>query len=164
MYVFSILTDINDLNLPKTCTTDFPDSDDLLNFKLIIMPDEGFYKGGRFVFNFKVSAYSTTNIIQLLHIRVHLLHFFNNIHYYLYLGWTELSAWTTESEMRNIGLSPEHRPRRQRLLEYFAWRLEACFSYKCNCLWLTIFVPGKCCSLCETSTPTHTLNHLHCCF
>lgn len=51
------LTDINDLNLPKTCTTDFPDSDDLLNFKLIIMPDEGFYKGGRFVFNFKVRTH-----------------------------------------------------------------------------------------------------------
>lgn len=48
-------TDINDLNLPKTCNTDFPDLDDLLNFKLIICPDEGFYKGGRFVFNFKVN-------------------------------------------------------------------------------------------------------------
>lgn len=50
------LSDINDLNLPKTCNTVFPDPDDLLNFKLIICPDEGFYKGGKFAFNFKVSA------------------------------------------------------------------------------------------------------------
>jgi len=49
-----IQKDINELNLPKTCATQFPDPDDLLNFKLIICPDEGFYKGGRFVFNFKV--------------------------------------------------------------------------------------------------------------
>lgn len=33
---------------------EFPDPDDLLNFKLIICPDEGFYKDGRFVFTFKV--------------------------------------------------------------------------------------------------------------
>ena len=44
------------MNLPKTCSTDFPDPDDLLNFKLVICPDEGFYKNGRFVFNFKVGA------------------------------------------------------------------------------------------------------------
>lgn len=53
-FVQNIL-DINDLNLPKTCTTEFPDPDDLLSFKLIICPDEGFYKGGRFKFSFKVS-------------------------------------------------------------------------------------------------------------
>lgn len=56
IFIFIELLDINDLNLPKTCTTDFPDPDDLLNFKLNICPDEGFYKGGRFVFNFKVCA------------------------------------------------------------------------------------------------------------
>jgi len=49
-----ITKDINELNLPKTCQTEFPDPDDLLNFKLIICPDEGYYKGGRFVFSFKV--------------------------------------------------------------------------------------------------------------
>ena len=32
--------DIAELNLPKTCQLDFPDPDDLLNFKLIICPDE----------------------------------------------------------------------------------------------------------------------------
>ncbi|WAR01871.1 UBC12-like protein [Mya arenaria] len=49
-----IQKDINELNLPKTCQVDFPDPDDLLTFKLVICPDEGFYRGGRFVFNFKV--------------------------------------------------------------------------------------------------------------
>ncbi|XP_016430769.1 NEDD8-conjugating enzyme Ubc12-like [Sinocyclocheilus rhinocerous] len=49
-----IQKDINELNLPKTCEMVFPDQDDLLSFKLIISPDEGFYKGGKFVFSFKV--------------------------------------------------------------------------------------------------------------
>jgi hypothetical protein len=34
------VSDINELNLPKTCNTEFPDPDDLLTFKLIICPDE----------------------------------------------------------------------------------------------------------------------------
>ncbi|KAK6466765.1 NEDD8-conjugating enzyme Ubc12 [Huso huso] len=46
--------DINELNLPKTCEIVFSNQDDLLNFKLVISPDEGFYKGGKFVFSFKV--------------------------------------------------------------------------------------------------------------
>lgn len=49
-----ITKDINELNLPKTCQMEFPDPDDLLNFKLIISPDEGFYRGGKFSFSFKV--------------------------------------------------------------------------------------------------------------
>jgi ubiquitin-conjugating enzyme E2 M len=53
--IFSRTSDINELNLPRTCITDFPDPNDLLNFKMIICPDEGYYKGGRFVFNFKVN-------------------------------------------------------------------------------------------------------------
>lgn len=32
--------DIAELNLPKTCQLEFPDPDDLLNFKLVISPDE----------------------------------------------------------------------------------------------------------------------------
>lgn len=32
--------DMNELTLPQTCKLDFPDKDDLLNFKLIICPDE----------------------------------------------------------------------------------------------------------------------------
>ena len=39
---FCTLQDLNELELPKTCKTEFPDIDDLLNFKLIIYPDEVF--------------------------------------------------------------------------------------------------------------------------
>jgi len=46
--------DLAELQLPKTCTTEFPDPDDLLTFKLTIQPDEGFYRNGRFIFSFKV--------------------------------------------------------------------------------------------------------------
>merc|ERR1712156_23777 len=49
-----ITKDINELELPKTCRTEFPDPDDLLNFRLIIAPDEGFYRNGRFSFNFEI--------------------------------------------------------------------------------------------------------------
>ena len=51
-----ITKDVNELSLPKTCQMDFPDPDNLLDFKLIISPDEGFYRGGRFVFTFHVGA------------------------------------------------------------------------------------------------------------
>ncbi|KAH6940514.1 hypothetical protein HPB50_000535 [Hyalomma asiaticum] len=50
-----ITKDIDELNLPKTCQMEFPDPDDLMNFKLVICPDEGFYRDGRFVFSFRVS-------------------------------------------------------------------------------------------------------------
>ncbi|KAI8929921.1 ubiquitin-conjugating enzyme/RWD-like protein [Entophlyctis helioformis] len=49
--------DLNDMDsLPSTMTLTFPNPNDLFNFKLTIKPDEGFYKGGVFVFNFKVNA------------------------------------------------------------------------------------------------------------
>jgi len=32
--------DLSELSLPKSCSTEFPDPDDLLNFKLTIQPDE----------------------------------------------------------------------------------------------------------------------------
>jgi len=51
-----VMKDLNELILPKTCSTKFPDPDDLLNFKLLISPDEGYYKGGQFAFTFKVGA------------------------------------------------------------------------------------------------------------
>jgi len=51
-----ITKDINELELPKTCKTVFPDPDDLLSFKLIIYPDEGFYRNGEFNFSFKIGA------------------------------------------------------------------------------------------------------------
>ena len=37
---YCVFQDLNELELPKTCKTEFPDVDDLLNFKLIIYPDE----------------------------------------------------------------------------------------------------------------------------
>jgi len=46
--------DIAELSLPPTCKLEFSDPDDLLNFRLIISPDEGFYRHGKFVFNFKI--------------------------------------------------------------------------------------------------------------
>jgi len=51
-----ITKDINELELPKTCKTEFPDPDDLLSFKLIIYPDEGFYRNGQFTFSFKIGS------------------------------------------------------------------------------------------------------------
>ena len=41
--------------LGKTMKTSFPNPDDLLNFVLMIDPDEGMYKGGSFHFNFAVN-------------------------------------------------------------------------------------------------------------
>ena len=49
-----ITKDLTELELPKTCNTDFPDPDDFLHFRLLIAPDEGFYRGGRFIFNFNI--------------------------------------------------------------------------------------------------------------
>uniref|UniRef100_H2ZJI1 NEDD8-conjugating enzyme UBC12 n=1 Tax=Ciona savignyi TaxID=51511 RepID=H2ZJI1_CIOSA len=46
--------DLNELQLPKTCKTEFPDPNNLLKFKLIISPDEGYYVGGVFTFSFTV--------------------------------------------------------------------------------------------------------------
>ena len=51
-----VVKDFSDLNLPSTCRTFFPNKDDLLNFKLIISPDDGYYRGGEFSFTFKVSS------------------------------------------------------------------------------------------------------------
>merc|ERR1712176_707549 len=50
-----ITKDINELDLPSSCKTVFSDESNLLIFKLIICPDQGFYRGGKFVFNFNVT-------------------------------------------------------------------------------------------------------------
>ena len=51
------MPDLSDMEqLPSTMTLEFPDPNDVFNFGLIIRPDEGFYKGGKFTFTFKVSA------------------------------------------------------------------------------------------------------------
>ena len=40
--------------LPKTCQLQFVDVDDLRGFKVVISPDEGYWKGGRFVFELTI--------------------------------------------------------------------------------------------------------------
>ena len=50
-----VTKDINELDLPSTCKTEFEDPNNLLNFKLVICPDQGFYRGGKFLFKFNVS-------------------------------------------------------------------------------------------------------------
>jgi ubiquitin-protein ligase len=47
--------DLAELEPSRTWKTEFPDPDDILNFTLTIDPDEGMYKGGRFVFTFAVN-------------------------------------------------------------------------------------------------------------
>lgn len=51
-----VTKDISELELPKTCRTEFIDPDNFLDFQLHIMPDEGLYKGGKFSFSFKIGA------------------------------------------------------------------------------------------------------------
>jgi len=47
--------DITELDLPSTMKTDFPNPEDLLNFMLVITPDEGMYKGASFKFSFNIN-------------------------------------------------------------------------------------------------------------
>ncbi|KTW29452.1 NEDD8-conjugating protein UBC12 [Pneumocystis jirovecii RU7] len=48
--------DITELLLPETMKIEFPNPNDLLNFYLIISPDEGFYKNGSFRFKFNIDT------------------------------------------------------------------------------------------------------------
>merc|ERR1712070_453662 len=48
---------MSELKLEKGMKIDFPNGkEDLMNFKVTVSPDEGIYRGGRFVFDFKVPA------------------------------------------------------------------------------------------------------------
>lgn len=51
------MADLQELEgtLGKTMRTNFPDPDDILNFELIIEPDEGMYKSGSFRFAFVIA-------------------------------------------------------------------------------------------------------------
>lgn len=42
--------------IQMTVGKDASGKDDIMNFKVIISPDDGLYRGGRFVFDFKVAA------------------------------------------------------------------------------------------------------------
>lgn len=46
--------DLSDLSLPSTMELSYPDPEDIMNFLVIITPDEGMYRGGRFRFSFAV--------------------------------------------------------------------------------------------------------------
>ena len=49
--------DISELTLAKTMAIAFPDgADKMLHFVITIKPDEGYYRGGKFVFDFNVPA------------------------------------------------------------------------------------------------------------
>lgn len=48
--------DLTELDLPETMRTEFPDPNDILNFTLVITPDEGMYKGGAFQFSFSINT------------------------------------------------------------------------------------------------------------
>ncbi|KAH6923286.1 hypothetical protein HPB50_026187 [Hyalomma asiaticum] len=50
-----VVTDLYELHLSTTCELVFPDPDDLMSFRLIVCPAEGFYRNGRFVFAIHVS-------------------------------------------------------------------------------------------------------------
>lgn len=47
--------DLSELSLASTMKIDMPDPDDILNFTLTIEPDEGIYRGGRFLFDFRIN-------------------------------------------------------------------------------------------------------------
>jgi len=46
--------DVSELKNERGTEVSFPDKDDIMNFKIIISPYDGHYKGGRFVFDCKV--------------------------------------------------------------------------------------------------------------
>lgn len=94
-----ISLDINELNLPKTCNTEFPDPDDLLTFKLIICPDEGFYKDGRFVFNFKV-CHCIAQLVDFIFVKLCSCD--------ATTGWPKLSARTAKGKVWNSSVSSKH--------------------------------------------------------
>lgn len=48
-------SDLSELDLPKGASIRFPHGDDkIMNFELILKPDDGLYKGGAFLFTFSV--------------------------------------------------------------------------------------------------------------
>ncbi|KAI8137883.1 putative ubiquitin-conjugating enzyme E2 [Fennellomyces sp. T-0311] len=47
--------DLAELEIPSTIKLEFPDPADILNFNVLITPDEGLYRGGRFSFTFNIN-------------------------------------------------------------------------------------------------------------
>lgn len=46
--------DLSDLNLPSTMELQYPDPEDIMNFQVLLRPDEGMYRGGTFRFSFEI--------------------------------------------------------------------------------------------------------------
>ena len=72
--------DINEMELPKTCKTEFPDPDDLLVFKLIIYPDEVRATASWVSANWPLFSGSVQR--RRVHIQLQ--------------DWSRLSSWTSE--------------------------------------------------------------------
>jgi ubiquitin-conjugating enzyme E2 M len=49
-----IQTDMSELELPQNCSLNLPNKEDLMNFTVSIVPDDGFWKDGTFVFSFNI--------------------------------------------------------------------------------------------------------------
>ena len=47
-------TEIAELELPLSCKIEFPDHNDLMRFNVLIRPDEGFWRGARYMFSFVI--------------------------------------------------------------------------------------------------------------
>uniref|UniRef100_A0A8C5YW74 Ubiquitin conjugating enzyme E2 F (putative) n=1 Tax=Marmota marmota marmota TaxID=9994 RepID=A0A8C5YW74_MARMA len=60
-------------NLPCTCKVHFPDPNKLHCFQLTVIPDEGYYQGGKFQFETEVpDAYNM--VVSSLHLHLVFLH------------------------------------------------------------------------------------------
>lgn len=46
--------DYREISLPNHVSMNQPDPSDVMNYKIIIKPDEGFYRGGRFSFDLRI--------------------------------------------------------------------------------------------------------------
>lgn len=46
--------DFNELSLPNYVSMTRPDQSDVMNYKIVLKPDEGVYRGGRFGFDLKI--------------------------------------------------------------------------------------------------------------
>eukprot|EP00735_Rhodelphis_limneticus_P001172 TRINITY_DN11740_c0_g1::TRINITY_DN11740_c0_g1_i1::g.11646::m.11646 TRINITY_DN11740_c0_g1::TRINITY_DN11740_c0_g1_i1::g.11646 ORF type:complete len:186 (-),score=55.83,sp/Q9VSF3/UBC12_DROME/56.40/2e-67,UQ_con/PF00179.21/1.7e-36,RWD/PF05773.17/0.021,UEV/PF05743.8/0.034,DapB_N/PF01113.15/0.26 TRINITY_DN11740_c0_g1_i1:846-1403(-) len=46
--------DVNDLSTSPSVVVDFPNPNDIMHFKVTVTPEEGYYRGGSFLFNIAV--------------------------------------------------------------------------------------------------------------
>lgn len=65
--IFNFFTEVQEMeeNLPKTCTVNFEDPNKLHVFDLTIVPDEGFWKSGKF--KFRLDIPEEYNIVVSIH-------------------------------------------------------------------------------------------------